>query len=478
MNFSIRLVFSTFTVAVLFMAILCDGLRKKTPGHPYQINIGIVNVSGSNVEVYWSNPRTEQLHLTSPSPYLEHGAAFELGSYIGHSFMVKELPSKLGNCINGDDPDDLKTCGRAFFKVFRGTNNNFPAFHIGDNLKIVIKGSTTINESVMEDIPSGDLSDCGSIALEKVESSQSYDPTLMIKAMTKCVEEAVAEKIIKASEEIKFQAQLRTKLADKLENYTCADEGLPSSTPVRTKEWNHHDSPLIRQVDILHDRPASKVHVIKNFISKEECAAMENVALEKLKAAEVSDGKGGHTLSTDRKAMQAGIKIPWDKETEGNLLTKISRRVYDYNNHVLGLDIDEHGQEDLMSIQYRGRGIEDSEPDRYRPHCDGRCFGAPHRLGQRMATVVMYCTIPEIGGATNFRKSGLHVVPEEGSATYFAYMDPDTFIMDDHWTEHSGCPVIEGEKKIVTQWIRHGVDKSNPWDSFNTLGIKKSDLSD
>lgn len=40
--------------------------------------------------------------------------------------------------------------------------------------------------------------------------------------------------------------------------------------------------------------------------------------------------------------------------------------------------------------------------------------------------------------------------------------------MDNGFTEHSGCPVYEGEKKIVTQWIRLGVDDENPWDSFNT----------
>ena len=40
--------------------------------------------------------------------------------------------------------------------------------------------------------------------------------------------------------------------------------------------------------------------------------------------------------------------------------------------------------------------------------------------------------------------------------------------MDSGFTEHSGCPVIEGEKKIVTQWVRLGVDDENPWNSFNT----------
>ena len=104
--------------------------------------------------------------------------------------------------------------------------------------------------------------------------------------------------------------------------------------------------------------------------------------------------------------------------------------------------------------QYEGRGEDD---------------------GGRMATVVVYCDIPEKGGATNFRNSGLHVVPERGSATFFSYIDPDTMKMDNGFTEHSGCPVIEGEKKIVTQWVRLGVDDENPWHSFNTLGVKVSD---
>ena len=35
-------------------------------------------------------------------------------------------------------------------------------------------------------------------------------------------------------------------------------------------------------------------------------------------------------------------------------------------------------------------------------------------------------------------------------------------------TQHSGCPVLEGEKRIVTQWIRLGVSEETPWDSFDT----------
>jgi len=71
-------------------------------------------------------------------------------------------------------------------------------------------------------------------------------------------------------------------------------------------------------------------------------------------------------------------------------------------------------------------------------------------------------------GHTNFRNAGVHVKPKAGSAVFFSYIDPDTRITDTGLTEHSGCPVLEGEKKIVTQWIRLGVDNDSPWDAFST----------
>lgn len=85
--------------------------------------------------------------------------------------------------------------------------------------------------------------------------------------------------------------------------------------------------------------------------------------------------------------------------------------------------------------------------------------------------------MPEVGGHTNFRNANVHVKPRTGDAIFFSYIDPITLLTDNKLTEHSGCPVIEGEKKIVTQWVRYGVDKENPWHSFNTrkclLSIKK-----
>jgi hypothetical protein len=44
--------------------------------------------------------------------------------------------------------------------------------------------------------------------------------------------------------------------------------------------------------------------------------------------------------------------------------------------------------------------------------------------------------------------------------------------MDDGYTEHSGCPVISGEKWITTVWMREGVSESNPWNAYDPSGIE------
>lgn len=439
--------------------------------------ITILNESGHRVEIHWVAPNTGERVLQT-TPHLFHGASFNLNSYVSHHFEVRELPnSKTGLCGDSEDTNDNHgSCRVGYFTV----NEN------EDQIVFVRRGMEALeiehtdNKSLARDSAETLLSECQNRAMARVKkaggaSVSAEDAKKSIEELVACVENSVAGEIERSKEEIAFQASVRKKMAEHLENYTCADEGLPSSEPKQETTWINRG--VARKVQVMIDRPASKVHFIPDFVSEEECAAMEAAAKPLLHKATVADGKGGSRLSESRKAMQAGIKVPWKKEKDGNGIATLSRKVYDYVNHVLDLDIEEHGQEDLMSIQYEGRGDNETEPDRYMPHCDGDCTGLDFKPGNRMATIVMYCTVPERGGATQFRNAGVRVVPTKGSATFFSYIDPETMKMDSGFTEHSGCPVIEGEKKIVTQWVRLGVDDENPWNSFNTLGIKYSDAA-
>lgn len=426
-------------------------------------SIQIMNESGRRTEVHWVHPETGEMVLQS-TPDILNGASFALNSYAGHTFEVRELAAKKTGVCAGED----ETCRVDHFTV---NSNQDQVIMIKNGVKVEHTDSKTIASKSASTL----LDDCKSTAKSHL-SSDPESAINILEDLTKCVQKGVAVEIERANEEIAFQATVRKDMAALVENYTCADESLNTTEAKRTEYWDSGGKFRRRmKVDVMIDRPASRIHTIENFLTEDECRAVEEAAAPLLHDATVADGSGGSKLSDSRKAQQAGIKVHWEKESEGDLIARLSRRVYDYVNHVLPFGIQENGQEDLMSIQYFGRGPDDKTPDRYMPHCDGDCNGLDFKPGNRMATIVMYCNVPEVGGATRFRNSNIHISPKQYAATFFSYIDPVSMKMDNQFTEHSGCPVVEGEKKIVTQWVRLGVDDENPWNSFNTLGIKYSD---
>ena len=89
-----------------------------------------------------------------------------------------------------------------------------------------------------------------------------------------------------------------------------------------------------------------------------------------------------------------------------------------------------------------------------------------------MATAILYCVVPEQGGATTFTKADVFVKPKPKMATFFTYYSSEDGLTDEGYTEHSGCPVIKGEKWITTAWLRLGVDERHPWDIFDPSGVE------
>jgi hypothetical protein len=299
-----------------------------------------------------------------------------------------------------------------------------------------------------------------------------------------CFEDSVTKAFEAKNREISAEEKARKHVAQLLENYTCGDSELPSSEGKQIRGWTYNDT--LFDVQVLHERHDSQIHLIPHFITQAECDAFQEAASKNLHRGTVADGNGGSRLSESRKAWQAGVSVPWENETDGDLLARYTRRMYGYANYATGFGMDVEGQEDIMSIQYfglngehpRGSVYSPDTPDRYTPHCDGNCDGLPHRKGARVATMVAYCTVPTKGGATNFQNVGAHVKPELGAAVFFSYMNADTKVMDTGWTTHSGCPVVEGTKRIVVHWMRVGVTAEEPWDSFNTLNIPTASVEE
>lgn len=279
----------------------------------------------------------------------------------------------------------------------------------------------------------------------------------------KCLERSTTEAIHHWNREWKFHSSALKNIARQLEEYICNDIEANYETyphPLRSFDWVSRDQ-VVHKAHILHSRPASQIHVISDFIRQEECELVLKESEPNWERARVRDGKGGTIFSDTRRAWQAAVRIPWYLEQENYPVALLGRRIFDYADHVLGTNIPEIRQEPLMTIKYNEPVNETAPLDYYGAHCDGNCDGKLHVPPQRVATMIMYCEVPEAGGHTHFRNAGVHVRPTIGMAVFFSYMDSETNITDSGFTEHSGCPVYKGGKQVITQWIRWGVNASN-----------------
>lgn len=461
--------------ALAVVLLLISPGANAQPQRPIQIK----NESGKRAEIYWVDPSNGQM-VKQTSSFLVTGQTLELNSFVNHTFLVKEfLAGEPDECKA--DPPKYKSPTRsplcrppseAYITV---NDNDDQVIHILKDMEI----KTEDSQSKAREITSSITSACQEEVTKHLSETldrQMMDSAQVLDAFVKCAQPLVVNKLEEAHKESKVQAMMRMEMGAQWEEYTCKDFDLPTTAPKSIHYWQDDDGKE-HEVGVLLDRDEAKIHYVKNFITPEECKAIEAAAAPSLHKATVADGAGGSQLVKSRKALQAGVRVPWEREGDGDPIAAVSRRLYDYVNDATGYNIEEAGQEDIMSIQYEGRGIDDPEPDRYRPHCDGQCDGLLFRPSGRVATMVMYCEAPSKGGATNFRNVGVHIVPEAGTAAFFSYLGSD-FVTDNRLTEHSCCPVLEGEKKIAVQWLRLGVDEANPWSSFNTLGVKYSETLD
>lgn len=94
------------------------------------------------------------------------------------------------------------------------------------------------------------------------------------------------------------------------------------------------------------------------------------------------------------------------------------------------------------------------EGQEYRPHYDNfNLQGYPPVYSvDRCATALLYLNDGFEGGATSFPKLGITVWPRQGDILYFEY-DEETYEL----AMHAGEPVIKGEKRIASLWIRTDV---------------------
>lgn len=198
-------------------------------------------------------------------------------------------------------------------------------------------------------------------------------------------------------------------------------------------------------VEILSWEPRASLY--HNFLSKEECEYLINLAKPHMKKSSVVDSKTGQSKDS-RVRTSSGMFL---RRGQDKIIRTIEKRIADFTFIPV-----EHG-EGLQILHYE-------EGQKYEPHFDYFLdeFNTKNG-GQRIATVLMYLSDVEEGGETVFpqakgnfsslpgwdersecAKRGVSVKPRRGDALLFWSMRPDATL--DSSSLHGGCPVIKGNK--------------------------------
>ena len=225
----------------------------------------------------------------------------------------------------------------------------------------------------------------------------------------------------------------------------------PGTTQSGISTKYRYDTPLIQHrgnVIVTSDRTVRVVMrlerplvvLLEDVFSPEECDAVIELASAGLERSAVVDPDSGADLVHEARSSEGAFLTQ-----KHPLLERLDKRISELCNHRV-----EHG-ESLHALRYKVGA-------QYKPHHD---FFDPNskgsknilkRGGQRLATLIVYLNDVDEGGDTIFPHAGLSVVPKRGSAVYFEYMNDDGQL--DDASLHGGAPVIEGEKWIVTKWVR------------------------
>eukprot|EP01040_Poterioochromonas_malhamensis_P013026 gene13026-14285_t len=404
-----------------------------------QTTLKLINNAGHPIDLLWFDEETKVAVSQLPAP-LPNASEAVIDTYEHHQFIIRLLD-------NQKDANHLET----FFT--KQLNDETVIVHYNEktnNLTLTIPDEY---DWLRKKIHKLVQTTCSSDNINNNEDDKND--------FSSCIRENIALHVKHVHESKNNLRKFQDDISSKLRNYTCDDDNLSTTTPDYIYPMNIDGKSY--DINVLLDLTHAKIWYVNNFITPEECDLLEKHGRPKLTRATVAAEDGTSVVSEHRKAQQALYDLH-SIHGEADPLWKLHKRILTLTNQHGNYTLDTPGQEGFTIIQY-------NPGDEYFPHCDGSCDNTPHVKTGRIATAVLYCKAPEKGGATVFTRSNILVRPKLGSATFFSYKGADGR-MDDGYTEHTGCPVKEGEKLITTFWMRDGVTYEDNWTLYDPSGVR------
>jgi hypothetical protein len=212
-------------------------------------------------------------------------------------------------------------------------------------------------------------------------------------------------------------------------------------------------------IDVIAEDPV--VAVVKAFASRGECDAMQSLAAQGgARRRTPSEGALSHDDPSTGFRRRLGLTYDWDLVGNETLPAALLQRAATVAE-AFGIRVKIGTFQEPLNI------VEYGQFDFYEPHCDCSCERSGSRPGGRVATMLLVCEAPTLGGATAFPRHhdrALTLRPAAGDAVFFAY--------DKNAREslHAGCPVRDGVKRVVSIFLRDGVTASSPASHFDVDG--------
>lgn len=211
----------------------------------------------------------------------------------------------------------------------------------------------------------------------------------------------------------------------------------------------HHAYLLIGPVKEEEVYLQPRIVVYHDIVSDEQIKTIQELATPRFKRATVQNYLTGELETANYRVS----KTAWLKEYEHDDVAAIYRRTHE----LTGLNMET--SEELQVSNYGIGG-------HYEPHFDfarreEKNAFASLGTGNRIATLLIYESDVEQGGATVFPHLGLALWPKKGTAAFWYNLFQNG--EGDELTRHAACPVLSGTKWVSNFWIHErGQEESRP----------------
>lgn len=196
-----------------------------------------------------------------------------------------------------------------------------------------------------------------------------------------------------------------------------------------------------RTMPILMSMDKPRIVLFGNVLSKEECEQIIALAQPKMAPSQTRNNATAELVVTQQRTSQGTFL----KLGETPLVHRLEARIAALTQWPVAKG------EGLQVLHYLKDGEYQPHYDFFAPELSGSQFSLK-RGGQRVATLIVYLNTVEDGGETIFPKLNLKVKAIQGNALYFSYTNTKNEL--DRNTFHGGAPVLQGDKWIMTKWMR------------------------